>query len=180
MIKDYVKDAIQLIGSGDSKAIQHQIGVITNNLYEDIKLHSEQIKNIEEQLTLYREQIKELDKQLEIIQTLTGRYVKTEKNISQEGPSESKVARLLVQLKEISSRDGRRNIIKEIALELVKEGNKVISVDLIKRNLEKRGIELNIQRAGSAIGTILNSMHEFKRTQMGSFEYIGSSQLEIK
>lgn len=167
MTNDYVKELIALINSENKKDFPTKAQAI--------------VVAIQSEIREYEEKIGELKTQSSLIHSLFFRYAKPEKLVEQLPSSEKLITQQQAENKQESfSKDERRKVIIDIALELAREGNRIITVLLVIQTLKKKGIKLNVQRAGSVIGSVINGMREFERTQMGSFKYIGDSHLDKK
>jgi len=161
--KDYIKDVIDLIASGDTTKLQDKTRMLIEEIHGEAKRLHDLIRQLEEQENLLRNLVN--------YYTIPNQQFKAESELL-----ESKIItpeRLDTRTEDGFTSSERSRLIKESILSLAKRGTKAISVEDVLNELKYKGIKFSIKRPGSAVGTVVNAMKEFKRIERGIWEFIG-------
>ena len=161
--KDYIKELIDLIASGDTAILQNKAIILIKEIHMEVKKLHDSIRKLEEQENLLR--------------NLVNYYMDTNQhvNIEKELQESKKVPHELLEtsVEDGFTPSGRSNVSKESAFSLAKRGTKIISVEDVLHELKNKGIQFSIKRPGSAVGTVVSTMKEFKKIEQGRWEFIG-------
>lgn len=104
-------------------------------------------------------EIAALNKEIKLVRNLVERY---------GGPSDG-----------LSSSE-RSAKVREAALALAGQGRAVLTAQDVLDYLAEQGVEFDMKRPGSMVGTILSQMSEFRRLKQNQFQFNGAHDKEIE
>ena len=146
-MRDYYEELISLAASGDPRAVSVQ----ANEFAREINA---EISNLRQQFDY-------------VIHMRDYLVTKIADEIDSE-PVEEEVEE---EMKEIP-RIERSGHIRGAALELVREGFRKVSAQMVQDTLAKMRYSLGVQQPNAVIGTVLSRAPEFKRTDANEFEFV--------
>lgn len=164
-VKDHIRNIARQIASGKTD----EIGPAIRDGLRDIDT---QLASLGNRLSEIQEDITALKRQKAVMEGFLALYVPG--SVAETGRMKPVGVPHEVAPDGLSPNQ-RSHLIREAALELVREGKTVLSAGDVIGALAQKGIQFGVKRPNSMAGTVISGMPEFDRIGPDRFSYVDSN-----